>query len=290
MITFVELGSLGRLGNQLFQYAAACGVSKKTGHELKRPPFESKEWHGQKCLLEHFNITAPALAETDYRQLKYRFIESDHMKFYPEVFEIEDYTDLYGFFQSTLYFKGYEDAVKSELTLKDPLRSAARRYVDNLRSSGHEIVSLHMRRGDNTDGTNIGAVNYYGADDTFQWDSLFGRYLSNAQKHFDGRKVKYLIFTGGSRFQNTNEKDIEWCKKNFHVNNILYSEGNSDIMDFAIMTACDHNITCHNTSFGWWAAYLNTNPEKIVVAPRDYFIEQVGRSREGFYPELWRLE
>ena len=60
--------------------------------------------------------------------------------------------------------------------------------------------------------------------------------------------------------------------------------------DFALIMSCDHNITCHLTTFGWWAAFLNKNPNKIVVAPKDYFYDE-GKEyiRPGFFPKDWRI-
>ena len=56
MITFLELGRYGRLGNQLFQYAMLKSVSLARGYEIKVPNLDEQEWHGQKCLLNMFNI------------------------------------------------------------------------------------------------------------------------------------------------------------------------------------------------------------------------------------------
>ena len=289
MITFSQLGALGRLGNQLYQYAAAKAVSLKTGNVLKIPNPDYMKWHGQNCLLNNFKIECEFLELSEYQNIKGRFVEPNHMGYYPEVFQVPPDTDLYGFFQSAHYFQDCEEQIRKEFALLDHLEREASEYMNELKKDGHEIVSLHVRRGDNTDGTNPSLGHYYGENDVFSEDSIFGKYFEAAKRKFEGKKVKYLIFTGGSREQETNEKDIEWCKKNISGENILYCEGKSDIIDFAIMKACDHNITCHNTSFGWWAAYLNKNEEKIVVAPKSYFVEDPSLTREGQNPKDWHL-
>ena len=69
----------------------------------------------------------------------------------------------------------------------------------------------------------------------------------------------------------------------------MFCEGNSDMQDFAIMKNCDHNLTTHMTSFGWWAAFLNENLNKIVVAPKNYTVPDDGRVNYGFYPPTWRI-
>ncbi len=56
MITFYELGQLGRLGNQLFQYAALKSLGLEKGYEVMIPNPSTRTWHGQECRLNNFNI------------------------------------------------------------------------------------------------------------------------------------------------------------------------------------------------------------------------------------------
>ena len=105
MITFLELGKYGRLGNQLFQYAMLKSVSLETGYKIKIPNPENIEFDSQKCLLNMFNITCDFLDESDYTNLNATFLEKDHTVFYPQVFEIPDNINFHGFFQSYQYFK-----------------------------------------------------------------------------------------------------------------------------------------------------------------------------------------
>ena len=100
---------------------------------------------------------------------------------------------------------------------------------------------------------------------------------------FDGKKVKFLVFCGGSR---SNLKEDTSFMNNIDDRFILC---NSDdpLMDFTSIMLCDHNICCHLTTFGWWAAFLNSNPNKIVTMPQDYFYDK--SSREGFFSDDWRL-
>ena len=79
MITFTQLGQLGRLGNQLFQYAALRGLALEKGYESKIPDPTTCTWHGQKCLLGEFNIQSGLLNEYDIHKLKYRYQEPDHI-------------------------------------------------------------------------------------------------------------------------------------------------------------------------------------------------------------------
>ena len=58
MITFTQLGNLGRLGNQLFQYALLKSISLKTNKEIVLPSsVKENVWHSQKYLLGNFNLS-----------------------------------------------------------------------------------------------------------------------------------------------------------------------------------------------------------------------------------------
>ena len=263
-------------------------VSLETGLKLKIPDPSSIVFQNQKCLLDMFNIKCDYLDRHDLQSIRYVFSEPDHTHFWPQVFNTQDNTDFYGFFQNYNYFKKYEKEVVEDLSFNDELQEFASDYVNSLKKNNEQIVSLHFRRGDNTDGTGGIVQDYYGRDNKYEEDSVFGKYCELAMKHYDGKNVKFLVFSGGSRSgMNHNQGDIDWCKQNLKGDNFLFSEGNSDIQDFAIMTNCDHNVVSHSTSFGYWASILNKNPNKIIIAPKNYTIPDDGRAQRGFYPEHW---
>ena len=66
--------------------------------------------------------------------------------------------------------------------------------------------------------------------------------------------------------------DIAWCKANFPdlPEKFVFIEGNADHEDLLLMSHCKNNIIC-NSTFSWWAAWLNSNPEKKVIAPSKWF-------------------
>jgi hypothetical protein len=86
---------------------------------------------------------------------------------------------------------------------------------------------------------------------------------------------------------------INWCKKNFPRFNkkFTFIEGNDGIDDFFLMTMMK-NIIISNSTYSWWAAYLNQNPEKIVVAPYS-FVHPLNTTyifkKEDFYLPEWRI-
>ena len=68
--------------------------------------------------------------------------------------------------------------------------------------------------------------------------------------------------------------DLDWCMQNFgFIENPNYIEDTqSEIDDLILMSQCQHNIIA-NSSFSWWAAWLNQNPSKIVVAPKNWRLD-----------------
>jgi len=125
-------------------------------------------------------------------------------------------------------------------------------------------------------------------------------YLDKATKFIDYLKgqhnceivsvLKFLVFTGGQRFNEDNKIDVDWCRSFFKGDEFLFSEGNPQIDDFSLIMSCDHNILSHASSFGWWAAYVNPNPNKIVVAPEYYHPDEPSLKRDMFYPKEFILK
>jgi|21_taG_2_1085346.scaffolds.fasta_scaffold00154_25 hypothetical protein len=294
MITFRELGRYGRLGNQLFQYAMLRSVSLETGYEMKIPDPATMCWADvktQPCLLGNYNIKCDYLEEADIAKIKYNVTEklSGHTYFNPQLFSVPDGTNFHGYFQNSQYFMKHAPTIRHDLSLQKDLEEEAEEYIQSLKSNNEQIVSVHFRRGDNTDGHGGIVKDYYGPNDSLSKDSPFGSYFYRALEEFNGHNVKFLVFSGGTRDgMQHNQGDVDWCKEHLKDDRFIFCEGKSDIEDFAAMKNCDHHIASHSTSFGYWAAFLNPNEDKIVIAPTAYTIPDDGRASRGFYPPTWK--
>lgn len=285
MITSLNLGENGRLGNQLFQYAALKSLSLKNGYEIRIPNPNTVSWHGQNCLLNKFNITAEYISPENLNDIKFSYNEPNWKTIDTKFFDISDFTNINGFFQSTFYFEQFSDIIRKELTPKDEFLKKNYEYIDELRKKfNSEIVSVHVRRGDNMTNNQINLIN------AFKKNGIYETYFNNAKKVFDSKNVKFLIFTGGQRWDENNNEDMEWCKQFFSGEEFIFSENQEQIDDFCRIMSCDHNILSHASSFGWWAAYLNRNRDKIVVAPEFYHPDEPNLKRENFYPNNYILK
>ena len=113
-------------------------------------------------------------------------------------------------------------------------------------------VSIHIRRGDylkDKQRNNICNVEYY---------KLAIEKIKTYIEH-----PSFFVFSD----------DINWCKENFQneeFNFIDWNTGNNSFIDMQLMSNCKHNIIA-NSSFSWWAAWLNINSNKIIIGPMYWF-------------------
>jgi hypothetical protein len=130
MITFSFIGNYGRLGNQMFQYAAIVGIAKKNGYDYCFPLQNTQ-------LPKWFKITA----KNGMHQCQRAHLEK--FGFEPAVFQLPDNIDYSGYFQSEKYFQHCPDFIKNEFTFKDEIREKIDQWFGD-----KEYISVHVRRGD----------------------------------------------------------------------------------------------------------------------------------------------
>lgn len=249
-VTYQRIGINGRLGNQMFQYAATKGLSNKLGCVSIFPDVSNREWHGQKC--ELFNIFNLKDYETrDITNPENVYFIKAHRGEEFEFFDCLPNTNIEGFPESEFYFRHIKEKIKKEFTFKEPSK----------RLFEEETVAIHIRRGDCND------VGFFSNCEDTEWLKTF---LTNALYNFKGTE-KFLIFTGGSRGDG-NEYDEGWCRSYFSRNfpNLEINfppKGTSDIDSFKLFTTCDHAILNSTSTMGWWASYLINNQSKKIVVP-----------------------
>lgn len=283
-VTCSTIGSYGRLGNALFQLAILISIREKLNYEILVPDQTHAIWDGQKSLLNCFNHTVKTLGNND--KFAYNFIETTEFqfKYNPKIWEIPDNTNIFGFFQNFGYYDFCWSTIQKELELKSEYLLPNIEKFNRIREQykGYEIVSLHLRRGDS-------AGNMYDGNFT---TSLWYQYFNRARNYFQDKKVKFIIFTGGIKGDDSDQSEYEWCKSVFIGDEfIILDEKRNPIDDFTLIQQCDHHILSPVSSFGYMAvALIKDKPNKIIVAPQNYHFLETSLGDDLFYPKEFILD
>lgn len=259
MISFINLGRMGQLGNQMFQIAATIGVSKKNGVDFGIPTWTCS--YSGRNYEKYFKKKLPSFG----LGLPIRIINESGFN-YNEI-TIEDKNlnySLNGFFQTEKYFKHCEDIIREYFDLKDEFyEEINNKYGQILNNS----CSIHVRRGDYLHQTN----NHPTQPLEYYYEAVKKIYGNNTEN------VNFLIFSD----------DITWCKENLILPNIHFIENNINIIDMFLMSKCDNNIIS-NSSFSWWGSWLNKNINKKIVGPIKWFGPSLYKhNTEDIIPKEW---
>ena len=247
-VGFNYLGKLGQLGNQMFQYAATFGISRKLGVPFSIPNHQEvfDDGIGNKLRIELFDCF-------DIKPDNVGFINSQNI-LQEKGFEFNSYIfaadrrqnfSLYGFFQTDKYFQHCESEVRKQFTFKKRIVDECNEIIGDCFK---QPIALHIRRGDFL----INSANHFN-------QSL--EYYEKALSKFDANR-QVVIFSD----------DPTWCMKQklFDGDRFLVSEAAGPYHDLYLMTQCDDCIIA-NSSFSWWGAWLQINPYQKVIAPKRWF-------------------
>ena len=248
----------GGLGNQMFQYAYGRSLSYKYNLNFYLDLSFYKNQYSETIrsfLLDKFTNTYI------YTDIKYtnstRIIDNFIYKNLDISTDSSYYLD--GYWQSEKYFKGNEDIIRKDF-------EPSKEILDTLTKTpfihNNNTISLHIRRTDyiKSNGYHpVQSIEYYknAIDVMGDYDYIF-------------------VFSD----------DIQWCKDNLKFNNMIFMESFTEIEDLYLMSFCKKNIIA-NSSFSWWAAWLNKNLDKKVVAPSKWFGDHVGINQSDIIPDSW---
>lgn len=285
----------GGLGNQMFQYAFGQSLSgdvlydlswfegdlasgKATSRALELEAFccelkvasATEVSHARGALVHRKSRIFPWLRKVfggAKRDLYESVIFEDQACVFQAAF-LEKRTNAYyeGYFNSERYFLPIEDTIRADFQLRVPLTGENKQMLEQISSTN--AVSLHVRRGD-----------YVNASKTYALCSL--DYYQAAVEHIlsNVENPHFFIFSD----------DLPWvleCLKldcNFTLVDINdYKTGFNDLV---LMRHCQHHIIA-NSTFSWWAAWLNPSPSKIVIAPKDWFATEK-KSDQDLIPDSW---
>lgn len=274
------------LGNQMFEYAYAFALSERMKEkgiqvfiDMRDEAVTSfdKIRFGRPLLLKQFNVklsvaSADILKKWDYlseknivqktiRKIsdmglwKYGIFKEHDFNYNKENIKIKDNTFVEGWFQHYQYFEKYRKALLSEFTLKEDflIPKSVKKIM-----SDYQVISIHVRRGDYiTNPIARKSMGICGVD-----------YYLKAVEYLKGKLNKPYVFI----FTN----DQAWVEKNlqFDIPYTVISERYqfTDVQEMVLMSQCHHNVIA-NSTFSWWGAWLNMHSNKIVIAPKKWFLD-----------------
>lgn len=253
--TYSTLGKNGRFANAAFQLAFTISYALDHNKDFVFPEWEYSKW---------MEKPLPIGALEDAIQIAVPF----------HYVPIQDYPGKnidfrYNHAQSSKYFSHHWNEIKPYVTLKKEYRDyLLQKYGDQLKTN--RTCSIHIRLGDYTQKHNR---EYHG--------SLPVSYYKKAIKEIygdDTSDVLFFIFSDEIKkcgeffwdapaiFVNEGDSIIPAWKDNSGL-----PCGNGDLLELFLMSQCSNNIIA-NSSFSWWGAWMNENPNKKVVAPKNWFV------------------
>ena len=267
-VTYHQLNSNGRLGNQLFQLTASYSYALDKSRTFICPHWPySKYFNTSSILFQDKRIIDKILdSSVTYTEKAAAF---DIIPNYNETF-----VNLHGYFQSYKYFqydtKSYEKEIRELLKFSDILTNNSSL---NIIPTNIVTCSIHVRRGDYI---NLIHVYYY----------LNETYYSRAMQYLLTKlpNIKFYIFCDGECSQ-LRANLLSLCQ--LSEDRIELMPKREDIEDLYLMSQCTHNIIA-NSSFSWWAAWLNSHTDKIVCRPSKHYTKLKSSDRiEDMWPNDW---
>lgn len=285
----------GGLGNQLFQYSFGRYLSMKFESEVKydiQTNYDSSNISNRNVGLSNFNIHLKIA--TNYEIYKFKFFKNTifarierkmvqkipilNRNLFVQKFKtkrnsaIQYYDNCYydGYWQSENYFKEISSILKSELVSNfNPILSTDSSIIlEKIRKSNS--VSVHIRRGD------------------YISNKPNRKIFFNCPLKYYETSINYVTTRISDPIYFLFSDDIEWINKMFigEQYRIVSNNFNSPEVDLFLMCNCKHNIIA-NSSFSWWGAWLNQHPEKIVIAPKQWYKGKYKDKSKDLIPPEW---
>lgn len=232
---YPTLGRNGRLGNQLFQIAATYAYAKQTGRVAQFPAWDYLS-DFPNCRTLDFAIPSPHAEAVVVRESAFSFAPLPN----PNQHVILD-----GYFQSEKYFMDYRDEILHLFDLGYGYKF----------HGAEKSISVHVRRGDYEDNPSTRA--YHGLL-PLEW------YYSAIERIKPSDDAAIFVFSDC-----IDRVEAEWDSTRIKAGRVLFVSA-GEIETLKLMTQCKYNVIA-NSSFSWWGHWLNRIPDKVAVAPAEWF-------------------
>jgi len=243
------------LGNQLFNVATAISLAKDNNCVATFPCLNDIKKYGD----YKYNIFQK-LNTFEVPNIEWNFFVEETFGY--KKIQFKNNLMLKGYFQSEKYFRHNRELILETLYNDEIIYHLKHKYKSLLELDNP--VSVHIRRGDylkfSTVHTNLAETEYY-----------------NKCFNLCGLDSNFVFFSD----------DIEWCKKEFSfLKNSHFIEKDKDYNELILMSLFRINIIA-NSTFSWWAAWLNDNQDKIILCPQQWFDKDGPKKCDDLYCEGW---
>ena len=265
----IQITLMGGLGNQLFQYAMGQRLAADRGVDLVLDARKvlAKGAHTG-LAIDAFNIRAhlvdnskgdsfPAWQWKLSRALRHYvrpmlgYYHETEFGYDAEAEHQPTGICYSGFWQSHKYIEP-TPSLLAELSLKQPF---TRQQLDIIaQMSATNSVAIHVRRGDYL--SNAKALAKHGMCSLGYYQNAIAKIQETISD------PTYFVFSD----------DPQWVRDNLNIGSAEFVSdcGFAPEIDLVLISKCQHQIIA-NSSFSWWGAYLNANPNKMVVVPTPWF-------------------
>jgi hypothetical protein len=275
----------GGLGNQMFCYAFAKAFSLRANEPFELDPttlFDPTRWkyltpraYALDIVFDmNPKLSLPSRVARALR-IKYatrvwrryypeffgkigvwKYVAEDGFPFEPELLELRGDVYFDGVWQTEKYFKDYSAEIRKDFTFRNKLTGEVGDIADDIRTT--KSVCLHVRRGDNANNPVSQKMHILAPMDYYE------RAVAKMREKI-GDDMKLFVFSD----------DIPWCRENLRLakDQFFVDDKYSGVEardHLQLMSLCKHFII-PESSFSWWAAWLSSNDDKVVIAPDPWF-------------------
>ena len=278
----------GGLGNKMFQYALYKSILASGKEALLDDYSFDPSWDFEKIKLPQIfpNATYEVASIKLIKQFggknnftnkvrrrlnflfKKKIIGEKSLSYNPLISELQGEYFLSGLWQSEKYFNRYSQIIKHSFQFK--AFTDEKNILLSMEMSQVSSIAIHIRKGADYERKNVKGtcdINYY-----------------NRAIEYIRERIKdpnFYIFTDNKKWVSENIKDINYTLIDWNP-----VSGAENYLDMQLMSCCKHNIIA-NSTYSWWGAWLNDNPDKLVLCPEIWYNKSADLDTNDLIPESW---
>lgn len=250
ILTINEINAIGQLGNHMFRVSSLIGLADRFGLQYSIP-----NWWAADMFNLDFELESNEFHTENYSPRNTLGFDTDLVEYITKNKKRPiNLNFVNGYFQSYEYFHHIRDDIANMFNPSVYFEEG--------------ICAVNIRRGE-----------YITKPDYHPLCSM--EYYNTAMKHITSKTNvdKFRVFSD----------DIYWCRENFIGDQFEFFDSTDIHKQLIGLAQCEHIIMA-NSSFSWWGAYLNKNPDQIVIVPEKWFGPKYSHlDKRGLYAPGWEI-